>query len=131
MISNRWIEKRRSSWDRLRSLIGALESRAECAACLLSELREMALLYRQVASDLSALRQERSARSLEAELNQLLGQAHAIIYSRRKTDFSDLWRFFSREYPRLFRKLLPFTLASLMLFSGGRGRRKSAHFGAP
>jgi uncharacterized membrane protein SpoIIM required for sporulation len=118
MISNRWIERRRSSWDRLRSLIGALEVRG-VRSLPPDELREMALLYRQVASDLSALRQERSARSLEAELNQLLGQAHAMIYSRRKTDFSDLWRFFSREYPRLFRKLLPFTLASLMLFLAG------------
>jgi uncharacterized membrane protein SpoIIM required for sporulation len=118
MISNRWIEKRRGCWDRLHALVAALQASGVRSAPPV-ELREMALLYRQVASDLSALRQERSARNLEAELNQLLGQAHAIIYSRRKTDFSDFWRFFSREYPRLFRKLLPFTLASLMLFLGG------------
>ncbi len=118
MISNRWIEKRRGCWDRLRALIAALQA-GGVRGLPPAELREMALLYRQVASDLSALRQERSARNLEAELNQLLGQAHAIIYSRRKTDFSDFWRFFSREYPRLFRKLLPFTLVSLMLFLAG------------
>jgi uncharacterized membrane protein SpoIIM required for sporulation len=118
MITNRWIEKRRGCWDRLRALIGAMEARG-IRSLPAAELREMALLYRQVASDLSALRQERSARSLEAELNQLLGQAHAIIYSRRKTNFLDVWIFFSREYPRLFRKLLPFTLSSLMLFLSG------------
>jgi uncharacterized membrane protein SpoIIM required for sporulation len=118
MISNRWIERRRGCWERLRTLIGELD-RQGVRSLPPAELREMALLYRQVASDLSALRQERTARALEAELNQLLAQAHAIIYSRRKTDFSDLWQFFSREYPRLFRKLLPFTLASLMLFLAG------------
>jgi uncharacterized membrane protein SpoIIM required for sporulation len=118
MISNRWIERRRSSWDRLRALLGAVESHG-VRSLPSADLREMALLYRQVASDLSALRQERSARSLEAELNLLLGQAHAVIYSRRKASSSDLWRFFAQEYPRLFRKLLPFTLASLMLFLGG------------
>ncbi len=118
MISNRWIQKRRGCWDRLRALIAALEA-SGVGSLPPAELREMALLYRQVAGDLSALRQERSARNLEAELNQLLGQAHAIIYSRRKTDFLDVWRFFSREYPRLFRKLLPFTLTSLMLFLTG------------
>jgi len=118
MISNRWIERRRSSWDRLRSLLGAVEAQG-IRSLPSDELREMALLYRQVASDLSALRQERSARSLEVELNQLLGQAHGVIYSRRKTGLPDLWRFFAEEYPRLFRKLLPFTLTSLMLFLAG------------
>jgi uncharacterized membrane protein SpoIIM required for sporulation len=118
MISNRWIEKRRASWDRLRVLIGTLE-RQGVRKLPAGELREMALLYRQVASDLSALRQERTARTLEAELNQLLAQAHAMIYSRRKTGFSDLWHFFSQEYPRLFRQLLPFTLTSLLLFLAG------------
>ena len=118
MISNRWIEKRRGSWDRLRALIATLQA-SGVASLPPAELREMALLYRQIAGDLSALRQERSARNLEAELNQLLGQAHAIIYSRRKTDLFDVWRFFSQEYPRLFRQLLPFTLTSLMLFLAG------------
>jgi uncharacterized membrane protein SpoIIM required for sporulation len=118
MISNRWIEKRRGSWNRLRSLMGDLDRRG-VRHLPPSELREMALLYRQVASDLSALRQERSARTIEAEVNQLLSQAHEIIYSRRKTNFFDIWVFFSRDYPRLFRKLLPFTLASLLLFLAG------------
>jgi uncharacterized membrane protein SpoIIM required for sporulation len=118
MISNRWIERRRSSWDRLRTLLGVIESQG-VRSLPSADLREMALLYRQVASDLSALRQERSARSLEADLNLLLGQAHALIYSRRKAGFSDLWPFFAKEYPRLFRRLLPFTLASLMLFLAG------------
>jgi uncharacterized membrane protein SpoIIM required for sporulation len=118
MITNRWIEKRRPCWDRLRGLIGAIEAHG-VRSLPAGDLREMALLYRQVASDLSALRQERSARTLESELNQLLGQAHAVIYSRRKANFSDLWRFFSFEYPRLFRTLLPFTLSSLLLFLSG------------
>jgi hypothetical protein len=118
MITNRWIEKRRGCWDRLRMLIATVQANG-VASLPPAELREMALLYRQIAGDLSALRQERSARNLEAELNQLLGQAHAIIYSRRKTDFFDVWRFFSQEYPRLFRQLLPFTLTSLLLFLAG------------
>src|ERR1700751_3943163 len=115
MISDRWIEKRRGCWDRLRTLMAT--SQVNGATSLRpAELGAMALLYRQFPCHLAALRQERSARNLEAELNQLLGQAHAIIYSRRKTDVLDVWRFFSHEYPRLFRQLLPFTLTSLMLF---------------
>jgi len=84
-----------------------------------AELREMALLYRQIASDLSALRQEQTARNVETQLNQLLARAHEIVYSGRKTQFVDIWKFFREVYPRIFRKLLPFTLASLALFLAG------------
>jgi uncharacterized membrane protein SpoIIM required for sporulation len=118
MITNRWIEKRRPSWNRLRSLMGDLDRRG-MRNLPSAELREMALLYRQMASDLSALRQEGTVRTIEAEVNQLLSQAHAVIYSRRKTNLLDIWTFFSRDYPRLFRELLPFTLASTLLFLSG------------
>jgi hypothetical protein len=60
MISNRWIEKRRGCWDRLRALTATLQA-SGVASLPPAELREMALLYRQIAGDLSALRQERSA----------------------------------------------------------------------
>ena len=52
MISNRWIEKRRSSWDRLRALMATLQA-SGVASLPPTELREMALLYRQIAGDLS------------------------------------------------------------------------------
>jgi uncharacterized membrane protein SpoIIM required for sporulation len=118
MITNRWIEKRKVYWDRMATLVGAVHGRG-LRNLSGPELREMALLYRQIAGDLSALRQERTARNVEAQLNQLLARAHEVVYSGRKTRFVDIWGFFSREYPRLFRRLLPFTLASLTLFAGG------------
>jgi uncharacterized membrane protein SpoIIM required for sporulation len=118
MISNRWIEKRKVYWDRMATLVGAVGGRG-IRSLSGPELRELALLYRQIASDLSALRQERTARTIEAQLNQLLARAHEIVYSGRKAKFGDIWSFFSQEYPRLFRKLLPFTIASLSLFLGG------------
>ncbi len=83
------------------------------------ELRELAFLYRQLASDLSAIRQDRTARTLEANLNLLLSRAHSLMYSGQKTNLTQVWRFFRTEYPPLFRKLLPFSLASLALLSGG------------
>jgi len=118
MITNRWIEKRKVYWDRMATLVGAVHVRG-LHNLSGAELREMALLYRQIASDLSALRQERTARNLEVELNELLARAHEIVYSGRKMRLTDLWRFFREEYPRIFRKLLPFTMASLALFLGG------------
>ena len=118
MITNRWIEKRKVYWDRMATLVGAVNGRG-LRNLSEAELRELALLYRQIASDLSALRQERTARNVEMQLNQLLARAHEIVYSGRKTQFTDIWKFFREEYPRIFRKLLPFTMASLALFLGG------------
>ncbi len=118
MITNRWIEKRKVYWDRMATLVGAVNGRG-LRNLSEAELREVALLYRQIASDLSALRQERTARNVEVQLNQLLARAHEIVYSGRKTRFADIWKFFCEEYPRIFRKLLPFTTAALALFLGG------------
>ena len=118
MISNRWKEKRQVYWDRMTALIGVVNA-SGLRSLSQPELREMAFLYRQIASDLSAVRQDRTARTLQSDLNRLLAQAHAIIYSGRKTSLRPVWKFFVVEYPRLFRRLLPFTLASLTVFLAG------------
>jgi uncharacterized membrane protein SpoIIM required for sporulation len=118
MITNRWIEKRKVYWDRMATLVGAVNGRG-LRNLSDAELREMALLYRQIAGDLSAARQEGTARNVEVQLNQLLARAHEIVYSGEKKRFMDIWKFFREEYPRVFRKLLPFTTASLALFLGG------------
>lgn len=118
MITNRWLEKRKVHWERLSTLAGAVDDHG-LHSLSGAELREIALLYRQIASDLSGLRQERTARNVEAQLNQLLARVHEIVYSGRKTQVTDIWRFLRYDYPRLFRKLLPFTLASLALFLAG------------
>jgi uncharacterized membrane protein SpoIIM required for sporulation len=118
MISNQWIEKRRPYWERLAALA------AECQGTGVrrlgrSELRELALLYRQVANDLSVVRQDGTARSTAHMLNQLLGRTHNIIYSNRKRSFLDVFTFLRKEYPRHFRRLLPYTLTAIALFATG------------
>jgi uncharacterized membrane protein SpoIIM required for sporulation len=118
MISNHWLEKRRPYWERLAALA------AECQGTGIrrlgrNELRELALLYRQVANDLSVVRQDRTARSTAHMLNQLLGRTHNIIYSSRKRSGLDILRFLRNDYPRHFRRLLPYTLTAIALFAAG------------
>jgi uncharacterized membrane protein SpoIIM required for sporulation len=78
-----------------------------------AELQELALLYRQVAADLSVLRQDATARSYALHVNQLLARAHHIIYSGRKTSALTLFRFLRDEYPAVFQRQVGFVLASL------------------
>jgi uncharacterized membrane protein SpoIIM required for sporulation len=112
ILSNQWILKRRPYWDRLAALL------AQCDATGLNqlsraELQEIALLYRQVASDLSVLRQDSTSRNYAAHVNQLLARAHHIIYSRRKTSLLTIFRFLRDEYPLTFQRQIGFVAASL------------------
>lgn len=76
------------------------------------ELGEMALLYRQVAGDLAALRQDRTAKSLQIQLNSLLARGHSVVYSQQRKGLGLIWRFLRWEYPAVFRRTLSYSLAS-------------------
>lgn len=118
MISNHWIEQRKVSWSRLEALIHQVESHG-LRALPGGELREFGLLYRQIAADLSAVRADRGSGTLEEYLNSLLSRAHNRIYSGRRAGFGSMARFMAFEYPRLFRRLFPYVLASFLIFMGG------------
>jgi uncharacterized membrane protein SpoIIM required for sporulation len=80
-----------------------------------AELQELALLYRQVAADLSVLRQDSTARAQAAHVNQLLARAHHIIYSSRRTNLRTLFRFLRDEYPAIFQRNLGYVTASVVI----------------
>lgn len=75
----------------------------------------MALLYRQVASDLSVLRQDPTSRTYAQYVNQLLARAHHIIYSGRKTNLRTLFLFLRDEYPAIFQRQIGYIAASLLV----------------
>ena len=118
MISNRWIEQRQSSWSRLDSLTHQVEN-SGIRALSGVELREFGLLYRQVAADLSAVRSDRAAVTLEEYLNGLLSRAHNRIYTGRKTGFLSIFRFLAEDYPRIFRRMFPYVATSFLIFLAG------------
>ncbi|MGA8670541.1 MAG: stage II sporulation protein M [Terracidiphilus sp.] len=114
ILSNQWIAKRRPHWDRLAELL-ALSDRNGLARLSRAELQEMALLYRQVAADLSVLRQDATSRTYAEHVNHLLARAHHIIYSGRKTSVATLFRFLRDEYPAIFQHNLRYVVASLLI----------------
>lgn len=114
ILSNLWLARRRPLWDRLQALLGQADA-AGVGQLSRAELEELALLYRQVAADLSVLRQDATARTYAAHVNQLLARAHHIIYARRKTNLASLLRFLRDEYPVIFRRNLGYVAASLLI----------------
>jgi len=117
ILSNLWILKRRPHWDRLSSLLSQSDA-GGLGQLTRAELQEMALLYRQVAADLSVLRQDSTARSYAVHVNQLLARAHHIIYSGQKTNLLTLFRFLRDEYPAIFQRQIGYVLVSLAVTLG-------------
>ena len=114
ILSNLWIRKRRPHWDRLESLL-AQSDKSGLSQLSRAELQELALLYRQVAADLSVLRQDSTSRTYAAHVNHLLARAHHIIYSGRKTNLLTLFRFLRDEYPVVFQRHIGYVTASLLI----------------
>lgn len=114
ILSNQWIQKRRPHWDRLAALL-AQSDQSGLGQLSRAEMQEMALLYRQVAADLSVLRQDDTARTYADYVNQLLARAHHIIYSRQKTSVTTLFRFLRDEYPAIFQQQISFVVVSLLV----------------
>ena len=116
MISAIWMRKRRDLWTRFEALIRRAH-RSGVASLGHDELRDLALLYRQAATDLATVREDPSSASLSAYLNQLLGQAHNLLYSGARARRNSAWRFFAVDFPRLARETLPLSLGSAGLFA--------------
>src|SRR5579863_3533459 len=114
ILSNQWIAKRRPHWDRLAALLAQSDQNG-LGQLSRGQLQELALLYRQVAGDLSVLRQDTTARTYAEHVNHLLARAHHVIYSGRKTNFGMLFRFLRDEYPAIFQRNLRFVVASLLV----------------
>ena len=118
MISNHWIALRKESWSRLETLVQQVET-SSLKTLSSADLREFGLLYRQAAADLSAVRADEAARTLEEYLNRLVSRAHNHIYSGDRMNLSSVWNCLSRGYPRIFRRLLPYTTVALAIFLAG------------
>jgi uncharacterized membrane protein SpoIIM required for sporulation len=118
LVSNQWLHKRRPYWERLAKLLAQADS-GGLRGLTRAELEETALLYRQVAGDLSTLRQDSTARAYSEHVNQLLARAHHIIYSTRRTSFLNLLRYMRDGYPAVFQRNLRYVLLSLGITLAG------------
>jgi uncharacterized membrane protein SpoIIM required for sporulation len=118
ILSNQWLAKRRPYWDRLNWLLNQA-SAIGMRQLSRAELREIALLYRQAASDLSTLRQDSTARAYAELVNQLLARAHHIIYSSRRKGFRRIFDFLLDGYPAIVQRQFRFVLLSLIILLAG------------
>jgi uncharacterized membrane protein SpoIIM required for sporulation len=118
MISARWLAKRKPYWDQLEQLIKKAGRRGVNVLDH-ADLRQLGLLYRQIAADLATVREDPLSRPWAVFLNQLLARAHNLIYMGRSTPARGILRFYGVEFPRIFRQTWIYTALAFMLFLSG------------
>ena len=93
-----------------------MQARRSVSTLTPAELQELALLYRQTASDLATVREDVTGAQLTIYLNQLLGRAHNLIYMGRRAKPAGIWGFYKDTYPAIFRETFGDTLAAFIIF---------------
>lgn len=114
-----FIESRRPRWERLETLLRALE-RGKAKGLETREILEVGRLYREATADLARLQAfwEDGAipDELEAYLNHLVARAHGQIYRSPSPGWTPLWRFLRSTFPSAFRETAPWTLLAMGIF---------------
>ena len=110
-----FLEARLSKWKRLEELTGRV-SRLRLKNLSGEEVREFGRLYRRTAADLAIAREEVTDKRLVNYLNYLVGRAHGAIYRSESSGFGVFINFFRYDFPAIFRKTFPFTLAAFITF---------------
>lgn len=119
IASNLPTNRKEENWEHLHSLLEKAR-RGGLKALSALELRELWRLYRTAASDLSLAR-ARGRDDIALYLNQLVAQAHGLIYARPSPRGLQLSKFFLFTIPRLFRVCGIFWLAALCIWGLGSG----------
>jgi uncharacterized membrane protein SpoIIM required for sporulation len=117
MVSKRWLARRQAHWERLEKLLDSAERGLRNLNG--RELQELGLLYRQTASDLAAVVEDRTSTRYATYLNQLLGRCHNFLYAAGVSDRNKLIRFYLGEYPRVFRECFHLFLFAFALLTMG------------
>ncbi|MBI4491508.1 MAG: stage II sporulation protein M [Chloroflexi bacterium] len=107
---------RRGDWARLEALL-ARAGAGNLRRLEAEELEELGRLYRRLTSDLALAQRDYPGDRLTGYLNQLAARAHAQVYRTEASGWPRVWAFLLVDFPRLYRRRLPFILAALALFA--------------
>jgi len=99
---NRLMRKRAPVWEELETLLERVD-RDGLRSLDIQQARRFGNLYRTVSSDLIRARTELVDASVVDYLNDLVARCYAHIYAGSGKRGRRVWRFFAREFPRLFR----------------------------
>ena len=98
----RFVEERRSDWERFDRLLRAAGRGLGRLGKV--DLRELGALYRLASSDLARAQAAAAGPELVDYLTNLVVRGHGIIYRPERARLRTVWSFFAREFPTLVRQ---------------------------
>ncbi|MCA1600146.1 MAG: stage II sporulation protein M, partial [Acidobacteria bacterium] len=114
-MSSPFINNRKNAWQRLEELLARLDQ-TSLKRLHREEVRELGRIYRRTASDLAIARAESRDPRLINYLNSLVIRAHGRIYLADAQGAERIRAFFTREFPRTFRRTWHYTALSFSVF---------------
>jgi uncharacterized membrane protein SpoIIM required for sporulation len=115
MPTDRFINERKSAWQRLEELLQLLD-RLTMRRLSRAEVRELGRIYRRTASDLAIARAESRDPRLVNYLNSLVIRAHGRIYRADAQGGRRIRNFFVRDFPTSFRRTWRYTATGFGVF---------------
>ncbi|HSP62218.1 MAG TPA: stage II sporulation protein M, partial [Pyrinomonadaceae bacterium] len=115
MPIDRFINERKSAWQRLEELLKLLDGMT-LRRLHREEVRELGRIYRRTASDLAIARAESRDPRLINYLNSLVIRAHGRIYRADAQGYGRIRTFFTRDFPLAFRRTWRYTATSFGVF---------------
>ncbi len=109
-----FINGKRAGWEKL-SVIVERTKNGGLKQLSAEELPALGSLYRRAAADLAYARAQGANPNLVLYLNELVGNAHGVIYAEETGGWSRLGRFFAYGLPAMMRRRMPFILTAILL----------------
>ncbi|MCE7984958.1 MAG: stage II sporulation protein M [Caldilinea sp. CFX5] len=102
-----FLTERRPAWQQLESLL--TQTKTDIRRLSPQELADLGRLYRAATSDLALAQRDFPNQRVTHYLNGLVSRAHAQIYQEEPLRRQALTQFYRRDFPLLYRALLPYT----------------------
>lgn len=118
VIRNPQSQIRNPEWQRLQELEDRA-LRAGLRRLSSEEVLELGRLYRRAAADLAQARALGLDPGETALLNGLVGRAYGLIYTPERGGAASVASFFTRDFPRCFRRNFAFIAAALLIAVAG------------
>lgn len=114
MNLDEFMRQRNAAWQELAALLKRVKRSPE--SMTLGEVESLGRLYRLATADLALAQRDFPKQKITLYLNQLVGQAHGVIYRSEPVGWRHLRHFVLVGFPQLYRALLPYTTVSFAFF---------------
>lgn len=110
-----FVARRQADWSALEALLARADR--GLAGFAPAEIDALGALYRRATADLALARRDLAGTPTALYLNGLVARAHARVYRGSPLTWRAVVAFYRTGFPRLYRRLLPWTAVAFALFA--------------